>query len=249
VYSWIVDAVTAFVHTPWLPVLVFLVLVGGAFLPGLPGGTTVLTATAATAPNWGLTAVVALSALSGSFVGDLIGHALGRRYGTRLLAHRWLRRSRRPVMRARVLMRRHPVPILAGGRFLPGGRLASVLAAGISRVRLPRMLTVTVPVALVWTAWMTALGVLGSAVAGNNVLGGPAAALTISAATTCVVLVTGGLFARRRAGAQRRRSRGATAVATRVAVATTVPQPPGQSGSTVQPPGSDPRTTASLTVK
>lgn len=196
-YGWIIDAVTAFVHSPWLAVLVFAVLVGGAFLPALPGGTTVLTATAATAPDWRATAVVALSALIGAFVGDLIGHALGRHYGTRLLAHRWMRRFRRPVLRSRALMRRRSGPILAGGRFLPGGRLASVLAAGISRVRLSRMLAVTVPVAVLWTAWMTALGVLGSAVAGNHVLGGPAAALAISAATTVTVVAVGAVLARR----------------------------------------------------
>lgn len=195
-YGWIIDAVTAFVHSPWLLVVVFAVLLGGAFLPGLPGGTTVLTATAATAPDWAATAGVAGVAFAGALLGDLIGHRLGRRYGTRLLAHRRLRRIRRQVLRARTAMRRHPAPVLAGGRFLPGGRLASVLAAGISRIRLGRMLAVTIPVAAIWTAWMTALGALGSAVAGNHVLGGPAAALSISAVTTFVVVGGGALLTR-----------------------------------------------------
>ncbi|WP_051265031.1 VTT domain-containing protein [Nakamurella lactea] len=199
-YGWVIDAVTGFVHSPWLLVVVLAVLIGGAFLPGLPGGTTLLTATAATAPDWRSTAAVAVTAFAGALIGDLIGHALGRHYGTRLLAHRRLRRLRRPVLRARTAMRRHPTPVLAGGRFLPGGRLTSVLAAGISRVRLARMLAVTVPVAAVWTAWMTALGVLGSAVAGNHVLGGPAAALTISAVTTVAVVGVGAIIARRSRG-------------------------------------------------
>lgn len=201
-YGWLIDAVTGFVHSPWLLVVVFAVLFGGAFLPGLPGGTTLMTATAATAPNWSTTGAVAATALVGTLLGDLIGHALGRRYGTRLLAHGRLRRIRRPVLRARTTMRRHPTPVLAGGRFLPGGRLTSVLAAGISRIRLHRMLLVTIPVAVVWTAWTTALGVLGSTVAGNHALGGPAAALTISATITTVVVGVGAILGRRaKAGA------------------------------------------------
>lgn len=87
-YGWITDAVTAFVHSPWLPLVVFVVLVGGAFLPALPGGTTLLAATAATAPAVGGTAMVAGAAFAGAVVGDGIGHTLGRRYGTRLLARR-----------------------------------------------------------------------------------------------------------------------------------------------------------------
>lgn len=198
-YGWITDAVTAFVHSPWLPLVVFAVLVGGGFLPALPGGTTVLAATAATAPAVGATATVATAAFAGAIVGDVIGHSLGRRYGTTLLASRMLRRTRRPVLSARLLMRRHATPILAGGRFLTGGRLVSVLAAGISRIPLARMLTVTVPAAALWSAWTTTIGIVGSAVAGHSVLGGPAAALIISATTTVCVLTIGGLVTRRRA--------------------------------------------------
>lgn len=201
-YGWITDAVTAFVHSPWLPLVVFVVLVGGAFLPALPGGTTLLAATAATAPAVGGTAMVAGAAFAGAVVDDGIGHTLGRRYGTRLLARRVLRRTRRPVLWASLLMRKHAAPILAGGRFITGGRLVSVLAAGISRVPLVRMLAVTIPVAALWTAWMTTIGVLGSAVAGHSVLGGPTAALVISALTTVCVLTIGGLLARRKARAR-----------------------------------------------
>lgn len=198
-YGWLIDAVNSFVASPWLPVVVLLVLIGGAFLPALPGGITLLTATAAAAPDVRQVTAVALAALCGAVIGDIVGHTLGRRFGTRVLAHPLLRRTRRPVLRARLTVRHHPTPILAGGRFLPGGRLVSVLATGISRVPLRRMLLVTVPVAVLWTGWMTFLGVLGNAVADENALGGPAAAWAISAVLTTVVITVGGLLARRRA--------------------------------------------------
>lgn len=203
-YGWLIDTVNSFVASPWLPVAVMLVLVGGAFLPALPGGTTLLTATAAAAPDVRQVTVVAIAALVGAVIGDVIGHTLGRRFGTRILAHRLLRRTRRPVLRARLVMRHHPAPILAGGRFLPGGRLVSVLAAGISRVSLRRMLMVTIPVAVLWTGWMTFLGVLGNAFADEHVLGGPVAAWAISAVLTTTVIGVGGMVARRRAVRRKR---------------------------------------------
>lgn len=215
-YGWLIDAVNSFVASPWLPVVVLLVLIGGGFLPALPGGTTLLTATAAAAPGVRQVTVVAAAALCGAVIGDVIGHTLGHRYGTRILAHRLLRRTRRPVLRARLVMRHHPAPILAGGRFLPGGRLVSVLAAGISRVTLHRMLVVTIPVAVLWTGWMTFLGVLGNAFADQHVLGGPVAAWAISAALTTVVIGVGGMIARRRA--VRRKRSAAARVALPVAV-------------------------------
>lgn len=200
-YAWITDAVRSFVDSPWLFALVFAVLLGGAFLPGLPGGTVLMTATAAAAASSdGLSRVagVYLAAISGAFIGELIGYTIGRRYGTRLLAHRWLRRIRRPVLRARTLMRRHHITILVAARFLPAGRLSSVLAAGIARVGLRRFLPVAMPVAAVWAAWMTTLGLVGSAVAGRSVIGGPVAAMLISATATTIGAGIGAWRAHRR---------------------------------------------------
>lgn len=205
-YGWITEAVRTFVDSPWLFVLVFGVLLGGAFLPGLPGGTVLMTATAAAAASSDpapRVAFVYLSAIAGAFVGDVIGYTIGRRYGTRLLAHRCLRRARRPVLRARSLMRRHRTTILIAARFLPGGRLSSVLAAGIARVGMPRFLAVAVPVAAVWGVWMTVLGLVGSAVAGRSVIGGPVAAMLISALVTTIGAGIGAWRARSRLRAGR----------------------------------------------
>ncbi|MEJ7649537.1 MAG: hypothetical protein WKF57_10965 [Nakamurella sp.] len=197
-FDWLLDAVEAFVDSPWLLLVVFAVLLGGAFLPGLPGATTLLAAIAAVADDPGRVASVAGSALAGAIIGDAVGHRIGRRWGTRVLAARWLRRTRRPVLRARNAMRAHPMVVLVGGRFLPAGRLAGVLAAGISLVSLGRMLRITVPVAIGWTGWMTFLGVLGGRLAGQHALAGPAAAWIISSIITTVVVCGTAVIARRR---------------------------------------------------
>lgn len=197
-YDWLLQAVDAFVDSPWLPILVFLVLTGGAFLPGLPGGTTLLAATAAAAPQVDRVSLVAGAALLGAVIGDVIGHAIGRRYGTKILAARWLRRTRRSVLRARTAMRRRPTVVLAGGRFLPAGRLTGVLAAGISLVPVRRMLRTTIPVAIIWSAWMTFLGVLGDQLAQRHSLSGPVAAWVLSAIITSCVVAGGAVITRRR---------------------------------------------------
>lgn len=204
-FDWLLSAVETFVDSPWLMVVVFAVLLGGAFLPGLPGGTTLLAAIAAVAADPSRVALVAASALTGAVIGDLIGHRIGRRWGTRVLAARWLRRTRRPVLKARSAMRAHPMVVLAGGRFLPAGRLAGVLAAGISLVPLRRMLRITVPVAILWTGWMTFLGVLGNRLAGQHALAGPAAAWIISSVITTSVVAGTAVIARRRSVRNRAR--------------------------------------------
>lgn len=187
----IAGIVTSVAGSVWMPVALGAILVFGGFVPGIPSGTTLLTASAVAASAGTSPFVVGLAAIAGAIVGDVIGHQLGSAGGTRILAHPLLRRVRRPVFRARGLVRRHPAPILFAGRFLPGGRITTVLAAGTSRVPLVRFLPLAALSATIWTIWMVTIGTIGSVVAGGHPLGGTAAAFAISASITAIAAVAG----------------------------------------------------------
>jgi len=74
--------------------------------------------------------------LVGVLLGDSILYFLGRRYGTQIFEHRWLRRIAKPWLleKARVKYADHGAKILFAARFMPGLRAVLFLTAGTVRV-------------------------------------------------------------------------------------------------------------------
>jgi len=77
-----------------------------------------------------------ITALFGVLLGDTIIFSLGRRYGMRILEHRFLRRIAKPwlLARAQALYDGHGAKILFAARFMPGFRAVVFLNAGIFKV-------------------------------------------------------------------------------------------------------------------
>lgn len=77
-----------------------------------------------------------LTGLIGVLVGDALIFNMGRRYGTHIVEHRWLRRIAKPWLleRARGLYENHGMKILFAARFMPGLRSVLYLTAGVCRV-------------------------------------------------------------------------------------------------------------------
>lgn len=76
------------------------------------------------------------TALFGVLLGDTLIFTLGRRYGMRILEHRFLRRIARPwlLARAQALYDDHGAKVLFAARFMPGLRAVVFLNAGIFKV-------------------------------------------------------------------------------------------------------------------
>jgi membrane protein DedA with SNARE-associated domain len=76
------------------------------------------------------------TALIGVLLGDTIIFTLGRRYGMRILEHRFLRRMAKPWLleRAQALYDGHGAKMLFAARFMPGFRAVVFLNAGIFKV-------------------------------------------------------------------------------------------------------------------
>lgn len=73
----------------------------------------------------------------GVLSGDFLLYTWGRRYGTAITEHRFIRRITSPALLARAenLFERHGAKIIFAARFMPGLRAVMFMTAGIFRVR------------------------------------------------------------------------------------------------------------------
>jgi membrane protein DedA with SNARE-associated domain len=113
-------------------------------------------------------ALLVLAAV-GASIGDTTYFALGRRYGSELLA-RWP--SFTPAIeRVHRLVHRHPALAVIAVRFLYGMRIAGPVVIGSSHLSWPRYLALNITGSLIWaTCWLTvgyALGAAAEQVVGN----------------------------------------------------------------------------------
>lgn len=134
-----------------LPLLALAVLADGP-LPFLPSEPVLLSSVAA-ADGPGRVVALAAAAFVGSLAGDALLYALGR------FSHRFLR-GRRDETRIRRWLHSRPVLTLVAVRFLPGGRLVSVAAAGRVRIPVTRFVPATLVSSAVWCGYMTGMGLL-----------------------------------------------------------------------------------------
>ncbi|MBG6183369.1 membrane protein DedA with SNARE-associated domain [Arthrobacter sp. CAN_A214] len=109
-----------------------------------------------------------LVAMAGSWLGDLALFLLFRRRLTHWLDRfRWGRSVHRGLRSAVEKAGKSPTYAgLVAVRFLPGGRTASVAAAGIAEVSLKPFLVATAIGAVLWAGWLLGLGYVTGATTG-----------------------------------------------------------------------------------
>jgi membrane protein DedA with SNARE-associated domain len=174
----VIDEVLAQVAmSPWALPLMFLLVVGDAFLVVIPGeaAVTMFGALAVSTGSPPLVAVIAAAAV-GALLGDVCCYAVGRWIG--LTRWRWMRGARVQAAFAWAGARldRRTAVVLFTARFIPFARLAVNLTAGASRVPAPRYFVVAGLAALGWAAYQALIG----AVVATIVPGGPVVAVVVS---------------------------------------------------------------------
>jgi membrane-associated protein len=104
------------------------------------------------------------AAAAGAFVGDNTSYAIGRS-GGRLICP-WLRGRRRQatVQWARNELDRRGGLIVVVARFIPGGRTAATLTAGLTRYARRRFAAFTALAAVSWALYASLLGYVGGRV-------------------------------------------------------------------------------------
>ncbi|HET7140261.1 MAG TPA: DedA family protein [Arthrobacter sp.] len=167
------DFILAAAGQPWVLLLVLACCIIDGFFPPIPSESVVvgLAAVAATAdvPNpWLLMAVAGL----GAFSGDNIAYYIGRRVGTRRWA--WMRgpRMQRGFRWAGDELRKRPASLILVARFIPIGRVAVNLTAGVTHYRHLRFVGLTVLSATLWAAYSVGVGLFfGQWFEDNHLLG------------------------------------------------------------------------------
>ena len=182
------DFILAAAGQPWVLVLVLDCCVIVGFFPPVPSESVVvgLAAVAATAdvPN---PLLLALVAAAGAFSGDNIAYLLGRRVGTRRWS--WMRgpRMQSAFRWAGRELRRRPASLILVARFVPIGRVAVNLTAGVTHYPHLRFVGLTILSASLWAAYSVAVGLFfGQWFEDNHVLG---AAIAIVCAVALGIVV------------------------------------------------------------
>ncbi len=138
-------------------------IAGSAVFPVLPSETMIFTAGAAAGAGTLQVPLVVVTGAVGSLLGDALGYAIGRLLGERAL-ERFARgeRGRRSVVWAQRTLVSRGGPLVAVGRFVPGGQTAVSLTAGSLAFPLARYAVFASIGAVVWGFYGTLVGALGA---------------------------------------------------------------------------------------
>jgi membrane-associated protein len=189
--------------SPWTYAVILAVAALDALVPLVPSEATVISAgVLAGAGDLNVALVIAAGA-AGAYTGDTSAYWLGRRLDSRVT--RRLFRGARGAQRrmwAEGLLERHGGPVIFGARFVPGGRTATTVTAGLLKMRWERFAAYAAVAGVVWASYAALLGYLGGRAFKDNPLWGLIAGFAVATATFLVV------EAIRRGRARRKRSAG-----------------------------------------
>jgi membrane-associated protein len=174
--------------SPWTYAVILGIAALDAVLPLVPSETTVISAgVLAGAGDLQLGLVIAAGA-AGAYGGDSGAYWLGRRADERLARRlfRGAKGARRRAWAARTL-HRHGGPLIFGARFVPGGRTATTVTAGLLRMRWARFALFAGAAGIVWASYAALVGYLGGRAFEDNPLWGLLLGFGVAAVTFLVV--------------------------------------------------------------
>jgi membrane-associated protein len=184
----------------WAYLVVFAIAVIDAVFPLVPSETTVITAGVIAAGGDLILPLVIACAAAGAFVGDNTAYWLGRRFGQRL-RKRFARseKSQRRFGWAEQQLTERGGEIIVVARFIPGGRTAVTVVAGVLEYPWRRFALFDVTAALVWASYAALLGYYGGHAFDEDSWKGLVLALGLAFALTLVTEAVLRLIRRKRA--------------------------------------------------
>jgi membrane-associated protein len=146
----------------WAYAVVFLLAVLDAVVPIVPSETAVITAgVVASAGDLSLPLVVAAAA-AGAFAGDNTAYLIGRRFGTRAQKRFFSgEKARKRIEWAERQLEERGGELIVIARFIPGGRTAVTLSAGMLRYTWRRFAGFDAAAGLSWALYAALLGYFG----------------------------------------------------------------------------------------
>jgi membrane-associated protein len=144
--------------SPWTYAVLLAVAALDAVLPIVPSETTAIAAgVLAGAGDLSLALVIAAAA-AGAFAGDNASFLAGRSFGHRLVRGKRARAAQAWAERA---LQTRGGYLVVVGRFVPGGRTAVTLSAGMTRMAGARFVPFAALAAVVWASYAGLLGYAG----------------------------------------------------------------------------------------
>jgi membrane protein DedA with SNARE-associated domain len=186
----------------WAYAIVFLLALLDAVVPIVPSETAVITAGVVAGAGDLSLAMIIPAAAAGAFLGDNTAYWIGRRFGTRVV-DRFLsgERSRRRIEWAERQLAERGGELIAIARFIPGGRTAVTLSAGLVEFPWRRFILFDAAAAVGWALYASLLGYFGGHAFEHAAWKGLLVALGIAFTVAGGVEVTRWALKRRRASA------------------------------------------------
>lgn len=157
--------VTALAGSPWLLIVVFALATIDGFFPPVPSESVVISvavlAMTGAGPNlWLLIAAAA----AGAICGDLIAYTIGAKIPIGRIRPLRGPGGQRALARARRALAARGTLFILSARFIPVGRVAVNMTAGIVGYRRRRFVVIVLVAGVFWAGYSTALG-MGAGVA------------------------------------------------------------------------------------
>jgi membrane-associated protein len=146
----------------WAYAAVFLLALLDAILPVVPSETAVITAGVVAAGGHLSLLLIVASATVGAAAGDNIGYLAGRRFGPAVTRRFFSgEKARQRLSWARRQLHDRGGQLILVGRFIPGGRTAVTLSAGMLHFRWKRFVVFDAVAAVAWAVYAASLGYFG----------------------------------------------------------------------------------------
>ncbi|MCU1656611.1 MAG: putative rane protein [Pseudonocardiales bacterium] len=173
-------------------VVAFTVPMLDAFLPVVPSESVVIGLGVLASDSFDLRLIplVLLLVAAGAFCGDNISYWLGRRFGTRV-ADRLMSgsRGRRSREWADRTLKRYGMRLLIAARFIPGGRTAVTITAGLTHYDRRRFVVAVAVAAVLWTGYAFGIGLVGGRTFKDNTFAAFGLAFAVAAVVSVLVEV------------------------------------------------------------
>jgi membrane protein DedA with SNARE-associated domain len=190
----------------WAYVVVLLFAITDSVFPIVPSETAVITAGVVTAAGDLNLALVIAAAAVGAVVGDNLAYAIGHRYGDRVQRRFFSgAKAQHRITWARGQLDQRGGQLIAVARFIPGGRTAVTLTAGLTHFPWPRFAVYDAVAAIVWAGYGALLGYFGGRAFEHQAWKGLLLALGIAFAVTALTELIRWLLRRRVQGIGRKR--------------------------------------------
>jgi membrane-associated protein len=146
----------------WSYGVVALVSFLDAIVPIVPSETVVITAGVIAAAGHLSLALVVVAAACGAFLGDNTAYLCGRRFGTRLVDRFFTgAKARHRLDWAKHQLAERGAQLIIVGRFIPGGRTAVTVSAGLVGYPWKRFVALDAVSAVIWALYAALLGYFG----------------------------------------------------------------------------------------